>query len=238
MVNGRLVPFYFSLFTSCFSLFIFHLAYFLMPQMYIHSPDETTRLAVWHITEPESFFLKVVTAGKLIAHPHKRLQHLCGRYLLRHLAPRFPMSEIVAEQYNKPFVPEHSYHFSISHCDDYAAAIVSTTQQVGIDVEMVVQRVIKIRHKFLSSREEAILVNNCSSLDEVQRLTLAWSTKETMYKWLGETGIDFKEHLILNSIKGSETEGFITTTIHRKSTQQLLVAYRFLQNNVLTWTVI
>ena len=207
-----------------------------MPQMYIHSPNETTRLVVWHITEPESFFGKVVSAGKNITHPHKRLQHLCGRYLLHYLAPDFPMADVVAMQYNKPFLPGNRYHFSISHCDDYAAAIISTTQQVGIDIESIEQRVLKIRHKFLTQIEEDMLATDCYYITEVQRLTLAWSTKETMFKWLGENGVDFKEHLLLHSVTGTERDGLIVVNFNREPFSHFHIHYRFLSNTVLTWS--
>lgn len=207
-----------------------------MPQMYIHSSNENTQLAVWHITEPESFFSKVVTAGKNITHPHKRLQHLCGRYLLQHLVPGFPWADVVAEQFNKPFLPGHRYHFSISHCDDYAAAIVSTTQPVGIDVETIEQRVLKIRHKFLTEPEERILIDGCPDLDDRQRLTLAWSAKESMFKWLGETGVDFKAHLVLNNVTGTDVGGFLQTTINRNPLRTLSLRYHFIRNLVITWS--
>lgn len=205
-----------------------------MPQMYIHSPNETTRLAVWHITEPVTFFNTVVTAGKNITHPHKRLQHLCARYLLQQLAPGFPMAAIVAEQYHKPFLPGHPWYFSVSHCDDYAAAIVSTTQPVGIDVETVEQRVLKIRHKFLTDFEEQILINDCPALDDIQRLTLAWSAKETMFKWLGQSGVDFKSQLILNRFSGNEIRGYIHTTINHNPLRILSLCYQFMGNIVIT----
>lgn len=207
-----------------------------MPQMYIHSPNETTRLAVWHITEPESFFTEVVTVGKNIAHPHKRLQHLGGRYLLQYLQPGFPMADVVAAQYNKPFLPGHPWHFSISHSDDYAAAIVSTTQQLGIDIETVEERVLKIRHKFLSSREEEMLVKDCNYLNDMQRMTLAWSAKETMFKWLGETEVDFKEHLLLEHVTGTASHGVIVVKLIRTRMYHLHIHYRFLKNIILTWT--
>jgi 4'-phosphopantetheinyl transferase EntD len=205
--------------------------------MYTHSPNQNTHLAVWHITEPESFF-SGIQAGKNISHPHKRLQHLCGRYLLQHLAPTFPITSVIAEQNNKPFIPGHPYHFSISHCDDYAAAIVSTTQKVGIDVETVEQRVLKIRHKFLTNEEENMLVADLPDFTDAQRLTLAWSVKETMFKWLGETGVDFKAHLLLKAVNGSDREGVFHTIIQRNEIYMLQVAYYLLKDVVLTWAII
>ena len=61
-----------------------------MPLFYQQDINETTRLGVWQITEDESFFLEKVPLSREITHPHKRLQHLAGRYLLQSLFPDFP----------------------------------------------------------------------------------------------------------------------------------------------------
>jgi phosphopantetheinyl transferase len=41
----------------------------------------------------------------------------------------------------KPFLPNEAYHFSISHCGDFAAAIASKVSRVGVDVELVTAKV-------------------------------------------------------------------------------------------------
>ena len=62
-----------------------------MPLFYQHNINDSTKLAVWHIREDENFFKEKVTIQKEITHPHKRLQHLGGRYLLKILHPDFPL---------------------------------------------------------------------------------------------------------------------------------------------------
>jgi len=127
--------------------------------VYQHNINETTRLAVWHITEPESFFLKKVPLKKDVSHPHKRLQHLAGRYLLSFLFDGFPLEEILVADTRKPFLENEQYHFSISHCGDFAAAIVSSKERVGIDIELVTARIERIKHKFTSS-DELLFLND------------------------------------------------------------------------------
>jgi len=83
--------------------------------VYQHNINETTRLAVWHITEPESFFLKKVPLKKDVSHPHKRLQHLAGRYLLSFLFDGFPRTVPQAEVLDK-FMKDNgtAIHFIIA----------------------------------------------------------------------------------------------------------------------------
>lgn len=163
-----------------------------MPLFYQQNINATTRLAVWKIEETESFFSGTVPIQSSITHAHKRLQHLAGRFLLRFLYPNFPYSEIEIANTRKPFLSNEQYHFSISHCGDYAAAIVSTTNRVGIDVELVTERVLKIAPKFLHKQElEQFMVN--TSVNNIQQLTLLWSCKEAVFKWWGNGEVDFSE---------------------------------------------
>src|SRR5580700_4652049 len=120
-----------------------------MPLFYQHNVNAGTKLAVWHIQEPEDFFLQHVVLQKEIRHPHKRLQHLAGRYLLNLLLPGFPLDLIEITASNKPLLPGNSFHFSISHCGNYAAAIVSATESAGVDVELISPKILFIRSKFL-----------------------------------------------------------------------------------------
>ena len=163
-----------------------------MPLFYQQDIDDCTRLAVWKIEETEDFFLSQVPVQREITHPHKRLQHLAGRYLLRFLFPSFPHHEIEIASTRKPFLPNDQYHFSISHCSNYAAAIVSTHCRVGIDVELVTPRLHKIKHKFLHGDELRFVNAHLPSLQQ-DVLTLLWSAKEAMYKWYGLGEVDFSE---------------------------------------------
>ncbi|HLD53559.1 MAG TPA: 4'-phosphopantetheinyl transferase superfamily protein [Sediminibacterium sp.] len=165
-----------------------------MPIYYQQNINDFTQLAVWKIEEGESFFTQKVTIQQQVTHPHKRLQHLAGRFLLPYLFADFPSELIQIADTRKPYLPNEAYHFSISHCGDYAAAIVSSTERVGVDVELVTHRVNKIRHKFLHVSE---LTNwNIEAMEEQEKfrtLTLLWSAKEAMFKWWGRGDIDFSE---------------------------------------------
>ena len=101
-----------------------------MPLFYQHTINAGTKLGIWLIEETESFFLEKVPEKEEVTHPHKRLQHLAGRFLLPVLFDDFPLEEIVIADTRKPFLENEEYHFSISHCGSYAAAIVSATSRV------------------------------------------------------------------------------------------------------------
>jgi 4'-phosphopantetheinyl transferase EntD len=167
-----------------------------VPLFYQQNINEHTRLGVWKIEEEENFFLQRVSPKRDITHPAKRLQHLAGRYLLPYLFPGFPHEEIEIADTRKPFLRNEQYHFSISHCGMYAAAIASSRQRVGVDIELITPRVDRIKHKFLHP-EELAFVNSQPASSSVALLTLLWSAKEAMFKWWSLGDVDFSEMLRL-----------------------------------------
>jgi phosphopantetheinyl transferase len=70
--------------------------------------------------------------------------------LLKHLVPHFPLALIQLADTKKPYLEDELFHFSISHCGDFAAVIVSTHNRVGIDVELVSEKTGRIQNKFVS----------------------------------------------------------------------------------------
>lgn len=177
-----------------------------MPLFYQHNINQDTKLGIWFIEEPESFFLGSVPLKRDVSHPLKRRQHLAGRYLLSYLFPDFPVQEIRIADTRQPFLAGEKYHFSISHCGNYAAAIVSTNSRVGIDIELITPRIEALAPKFLDD-EEAQFFNEDYALFLEQWglrgrvfqefLTLIWNAKEAIFKWYGRGELDFKKHMKL-----------------------------------------
>ena len=212
-----------------------------MPLVYQQNINLTTKLGVWHIAEEKDFFLQQVPLQSQITHPHKQLQHLAGRYLLKALYPDFPYELIRIADTRKPFLENEAYHFSISHCGDYAAAMVSSSERVGVDVELVTQKVARVKHKFLSDREQAMIgaIENVSFkfLLYDSLLTAAWSIKEALYKWYGDGEIDFKEHLHIDEIHLTGDSGMAHCTVQKNMPVILQVQLLFFNNNCIAWVM-
>lgn len=207
-----------------------------MPIYYQQNINDFTQLAVWKIEEGESFFTQKVTIQQQVTHPHKRLQHLAGRFLLPYLFADFPSELIQIADTRKPYLPNEAYHFSISHCGDYAAAIVSSTERVGVDVELVTHRVNKIRHKFLHVSE---LTNwNIEAMEEQEKfrtLTLLWSAKEAMFKWWGRGDIDFSECMQVEAVDLNST-GILKAFFRKDDFEaNLQLHYRLTNELSLVW---
>lgn len=202
-----------------------------MPIFYQQDIDEDTRLGIWKIEEKEDFFLQTVVPQRNVSHPHKKLQHLAGRYLLKHLFPDFPLSLILIADTRKPYLENEAYHFSISHCGDFAAVIVSKTKRVGVDIEAKTEKVDRIKHKFLSE-EEMMLVNG-GDANNYERLTLFWSCKEAVFKWYGLGEVDFKKHMVVTGVSLQADHVIKTRIVFSKTGKRdLILISRFFMDNL------
>ena len=127
--------------------------------------------------------------------------------------------------------------FSISHCTQFAAALVSTSSRVGIDIEAITERVHKIQHKFLHPQEQAALQSNASdALNLTTQLTILWSCKEAIFKWWGDGNIDFSTQMILEQMPVDQ-EGILPARFIEKSGTEhaLLVHYKVMDQLCLVW---
>lgn len=212
-----------------------------MPIFYQHIINADTKLGVWKITEVESFFLRRVPLQREISHPHKRLQHLAGRYLLQHLFPGFPYELMEIADTRKPYLSNEAIHFSISHCGDYAAAIASKTGRVGVDVELVKPVIQKIQHKFLDRDETALLTTAMmeTGLSYAALLTACWSAKEAIFKWYGNGGMDFKKHmqLVACTYNGDGSTLLLQVLFAKEAEVLLNVTCAFSEEFMLAWVV-
>lgn len=219
-----------------------------MPLIYQHQINQTSQLGVWHIAEAEAFFLEKVPLQRNITHPHKRLQHLAGRLLLTELVPDFPHDLIRIADTRKPFLENEAWHFSLSHCGDYAAALVSTGQRVGVDVELVSEKVARVQHKFLTAAElgmlnsefgtttdQAPLAEGREPSPNYQLLTACWSIKEALFKWKGSGEVDFRQHLRIEQLQIKDNEGVAHCRVLKDGDAELRVQLLFFGGVCLSW---
>jgi phosphopantetheinyl transferase len=205
-----------------------------MPIFFQHKIDENTRLGIWKIEETEDFFKANVPLHRHVTHPHKRLQHLAGRFLLQYLFPDFPYALVQIADTRKPFLPDEQYHFSISHCGDYAAAIVSKDKSVWIDIEVPAEKISRIMYKFLSALEHERFELVTPGDHLISLATLLWSAKESVFKWYGNGAVDFRKEIQLNALHEGEQ---LVDCKFTKTGESLPVHFRKFQQVTLAWVM-
>ena len=136
----------------------------------------------------------------------RQLEYLAVRVLLRELmGGEF---KILHHESGKPYLDDSSSRISISHTRGFVAVIVHPEKEVGIDIEYHSDRVKKVVGRFISSAEMSLIDEKVSVLSDnvageqlrVNMYIMFWSAKETMFKMINSSEVDFLEHLCINSV--------------------------------------
>lgn len=120
---------------------------------------------------------------------------------------------------------------SISHSNDYAAAMISASF-CGIDIQFSAPSLIRVQDRFCSPEENRLLGRELSPGPELSRLTLLWSAKEAVKKMLSPGGIPGFQELHLCKIEQQQQNNdhifFFSTT---ESSSLIPVAVTMMENN-------
>ncbi len=139
----------------------------------------------------------------------KRNVELMGKlFLLDELIPNSSQN-IKTYHSGKPYLDGFNENISISHSHDKLAIIVDSQKNTGVDIELIRDKVLKIRHKFLNKEE----LENASN--HIEKHIIYWAAKETLYKIYGEKELDFIQHLSLKPFDYCENGGEVFGQIHK-----------------------
>jgi len=196
-----------------------------MPFFYQQNINETAHLAIWSIQEPAAFFETDVQLAVPIANEERRTQHLAVRLLFKLMMPEADLSQLVLADNGKPYLLGIPFHFSFSHCKGYAACAVDD-QPIGIDIEIIHPRILKVAHKFLNDQEKAMIAQ-LDEKDQLNQMAFLWAAKEAMYKQYEQLGIDFaKDFNILELTQGDR--GMVSAEIvHKENKIMVHLDYHF-----------
>lgn len=135
------------------------------------------------ITEERRAYLDTVSSKE------KKLASVCGEWCIKELVSEF--DDIKAEdviilrtEKGKPYLKNLPFHISISHSSDLVAVAVSRFP-VGIDVEKIKDRDLKLCRKVCTEKDNEIIKNSHNPIEDFYKI---WTAKEAYFKKEG-TGI-------------------------------------------------
>ncbi|OQA01414.1 MAG: holo-(acyl carrier protein) synthase 2 [Bacteroidetes bacterium ADurb.Bin408] len=206
-----------------------------MPLFTEYNIDPFTSLFVWEITEDETFFLQRITlfveeSGKLerIKNPDKKKQWLSIRLMLsQYMAKQKHNGFIYYNSEGKPFLST-GQHVSISHTTDFSALIISDNKKVGLDIEKISERILKVKDRMTSS------VERDKYGDNIIQLTSVWAAKECVVKLFDQRSISFENDINV-MIDNDEDTCFNTKATVNKATKILTTNRLFLKDHVLVY---
>ncbi|WP_054558441.1 4'-phosphopantetheinyl transferase family protein [Croceitalea dokdonensis] len=158
--------------------------------------SKTTVLYIWQVTEAEAW---LNTGVILTKHCQERLfamksaLHRRAFLSIRHLfhAAGFEDKDVYYNDHGKPFLYD-GRHISITHSNEFTAIIVSSAQEVGVDIEKQRDKILRIAHKFTPLAAYRTLANTEAI---IRKLTIVWGAKESLYKIYAQPGLSFLKHI-------------------------------------------
>jgi phosphopantetheinyl transferase len=205
-----------------------------MPLHLSSFPNLNSRLLVWSIDETIDELCSNIELteqsqqrmNSMKSDLHQRA-FLSVRQLLLQLG--YADVDLLYDASGKPHLRDGKF-ISISHSHQLAVVFVSD-QAVGVDIELIREKVAKIGPKFCAI-ELPFLVPDLTT--ETERLTVIWGAKEAVFKIVNREGISFKDHVFvapfdLNSAETSATLAFDSQF------RQFKIQYQFIANYALVY---
>lgn len=163
-----------------------------------------TKLYLWKISEDYNTLFKEVrlkdsSLARLEGMKSESHQKgfLAVRMILQHL--EYTDFDLLYDEFGKPHLKPQGcsikdLELSISHSHDFSAIVISE-QKVGLDLEQLKEKTLKIAPRFMDISH----LENLSTEDKIKKATVIWGIKESIFKLKNEVGISFSDHISENA---------------------------------------
>jgi len=125
-----------------------------------------------------------------------------------------------------PYLVGSPMHVGISHSNDLVGLALAPFK-IGLDIELISDRILKIKNRFTTSREVALF-----SYTEAVNLTIIWTIKEVLYKLAGRLEINLISELMINSVEGDTAnclflseEGWRSVTVKFQEKNNYIISF-------------
>ncbi len=207
-------------------------------QTKIEKIDSSSALAVKIIEEQEiesmsflSFREKLSYAN--ISHPEKKKEWATARIAIHDALKtlQIPYPGFFKDEHGKSQSMNGQGFVSLTHTPGYAGAIFHRENPVGIDMDLIREKILQIGFRFLDPAELDFLDQDPA------HYTMAWSAKESIFKCQGKRGVSFRENILLEPFDTDATQikGKIRGTDF--ADHHYTVEVRRLNQVILTYTI-
>lgn len=167
-----------------------------------------------------------------ISHPEKKKEWATARMAIYDAleALQVPYPGFFKDEHGKSQSMNGQGFVSLTHTPGFAGAIFHREQPVGIDMDLIREKILTIGFRFLDGSELDFLEKDPA------HYTMAWSAKESIFKCQGKRGVSFRENILLEPFdsQADKIKGKIRGTDF--ADHYYTVEVRRLQNVILTYT--
>ena len=168
-----------------------------------------------------------------ISHPERKKEWGTARLAIQEALEllQIPYPGFFKDEHGKSQPMNGQGFVSLTHTRGFAAAIYHRELPVGIDLELIREKILRIGTRFLAESE----LNFLHSLPA--HYTMAWSAKESIFKCLGKKGVSLRDNILLEPFDPDATliKGKIHGTNFKDHHYKVQVEQN--ENHVLTYTI-
>ncbi len=198
--------------------------------------NDDVEFGVWEITEDYDSLRSglhldekdIVTVESFRNHQRK-LEWLSVRTLLKEMLGK--ESKIVYGPERKPYLHNNSYNISISHSKNLTAILMSKKKRVGLDLEFMSAKILRIADKFLRPEELDFIQKD----NELYHLYLHWCAKEALYKICDKVDINFVTNLNIEPFTPKENGLIVGMVNNSYMNEKFTLNYFKLKNYSIVW---
>jgi phosphopantetheinyl transferase len=210
-----------------------------MPVKYLEELSDVAMYGLWEITETAMELLAQIKLSdseleqyQTFTNHTRRTHWLSYRALLKQMIPNETFT-LCYDAHGKLFVAENTFQLSVSHSGNYSAAIIHRNRSVGIDIERIAHRIVRIKERFLSEQEVGEMPFDTSNA----ALTGYWCAKEALYKYYGKEGLDFRKNLRIEPFLLGRDSKIIGQICSRTINERLTLKYRLIDEYLMVYIV-
>jgi len=177
-------------------------------------------ISLWEINETLEALMQLSANRKIpdFTNEKRKKEHLTSRLLLNKINPNTTISY---NEFGAPIL-DNNLHISISHSKNLVAIIISE-QQVGMDIEAISEKALRLAPKFVSEKTRTTL--------NKEKATLIWCLKEAVFKWHQKGKVDFIKDIIIPPFIAEE-KGQIKAQFKKK---ELILNYQKINTHYLAY---
>ena len=194
-----------------------------------------TKVFLWKITEEYDALLanaKLKEASIARLQGMKSESHQKGFVAVRLLFQEAGYSDfdLFYDEFGKPHLQDGK-HISISHSHDFSAIVISE-ENIGIDLEQIKEKVLRIAPRFMDVSH----LEGLTEADKMRKATVVWGVKEAIFKLKNEVGISFPDHIMESPFELSDKK--CSAELHFNNTIQYYdIGFEEVDSYALVWAI-
>ena len=189
-----------------------------------------TELYLWKITEDlsdlyEAAILNEVSHLRLDAmksEAHKK-GFIAVRMLLQSIG--YTDFDLYYDSNGKPHLKDGK-HISISHSGEFSAIVISE-QEVGLDLERLKSKILKIAFRYM----EVSHLEGLNEIEQIKKATVIWGIKESIFKIKNEQGISFLDHIFEAPFAFDDKQA-IATLVYNNQTEKFSIQFNLIEDYI------